>query len=189
MKIRLLAPFLAAVLLFSACSSGTTTTTTTSSSDSTTTTQEVAVEDGTVAGAQVDYSIAYDSSKWIAMPGESTGDAEYEFEHVDGDVYALIIAERIEMDLESLKAIALENAQSVAPDAQIVFEEDRTVNGVQVHVMKIDGTIYGIGFEYYGYYYGGSAGTIQFITYTSSNLTDDYAADLTELLNGITITE
>lgn len=189
MKIRFLAPFLAAMLIFSACSSGTTTTTSTSTTSSDSTTQEVAAQEGVVTGAQVDYSIAYDSSKWVAIPGATGEDAEYEFEHVDGDVYALIIAERIEMDLESLKAVALENAQSVAPDAQIVFEEDRTVNGVQVHVMKIDGTIYGIAFEYYGYYYGGSAGTIQFITYTSLNLTDDYAADLTELLNGITITE
>lgn len=186
MKIRLLAPFLVAMFLFSACSSGTTTMT---STDSTSIPQEDATETGSVSGAQVDYTIAYDSSKWTAIPGESNGDAEYEFEHVDGDVYALIIAERIEMDLESLKEIALVNAQSVAPDAQIVFEEDRTVNGVQVHVMKIDGTIYGIGFEYYGYYYGGAAGTIQFITYTSSNLLAEYEADLTELLNGLTIVE
>ncbi len=193
MKIRFLAPFLAAMLLFTACSSGTTTTTSTTEP---TTTEDfetydgtLPVEDGSITGAQVPYTIKYDTSKWTVVPSDSTSDAEYEFEHVDGDVYALIIPERIELDLAALKEIALENAQSVAPDALVTFEEDRTVNGVQVHVMKIDGTLYGIAFEYYGYYYGGTAGTIQFITYTSSNLVSEYEADLTELLNGLTITE
>ncbi|MEK9160134.1 MAG: hypothetical protein AAB383_05400 [Patescibacteria group bacterium] len=179
MTTRLLSPILAGILLFSACSSET--------YESIDTTVENTA--GLVSGSQVGYSINYDPSKWSAIPGAAGEDAEYEFEHVDGDVYALVIAERVELDYETLKEIALENAQSVAPDALIVFEEERTVNEVPLHVLKIDGTLYGIPFEYYGYYYGGPVGTIQFITYTSSNLTSEYEADLTELLNGLTITE
>lgn len=182
MKIRLLAPLLASILLFSACGS-----------DYTEYLEEesalVGTPESSVSGAGVNYTINYDTSKWIMTPGADTGDAEYEFLHMDGDVYALIIAERIELDSSVLREIALSNAQSVAPDATVVFEEERTVNGVPVKVMKIDGTIYGIAFEYYGYYYVGSAGTIQFITYTSSNLTGQYEADLTELLNGLVVTE
>jgi len=183
MKIRLLAPFLAAVLLFSACSSDYTDYVTEESIPEDTVTAQ------SVSGSGVDYTINYDSSKWIMTQGASDTDVEYEFEHMDGDVYALIIAERVEIDAGALREIALSNAQSVAPDATVVFGEDRSVNGVTVKVMKIDGTIYGIAFEYYGYYYVGSAGTIQFITYTSSNLTSAYEADLTELLNGLVVTE
>lgn len=186
MTIRHLTPFLAAIFLFSACSSGGT-----NSTQSTTpsVTETVETTDGVVTGSQVPYSIAYDSNKWIATPTVAGEDAEYEFDHVDGDVYAMVIPERIELEYSVLKEIALENAQAVAPDALIVFEEERTVNGVPLHVLKIDGTLYGIAFEYYGYYYGGPAGTIQFITYTSSNLIAQYEADLTELLNGLTIIE
>ncbi len=184
MKIRLLPPFLAVTLLFSACSSSFNTFEYTD-----TTTDTAVTTTSSVSGSSVDYTINYDTSKWIMTPGAGDTDAEYEFEHMDGDVYALVIAERIEIDSSALKEIALSNAQSVAPDATVTFEEDRTVNGVPMKVMKIAGTIYGIAFEYYGYYYVGSAGTIQFITYTSSNLVNQYDADLTELLNGLVVTE
>lgn len=181
--------------MFSGCSGllnndgASSTTTTTETSTTTTDSATTGVADGTVTGANVNYSISYNTSKWTATSAGVGEDAEYEFEHVDGDVYALVIPERIELDYDTLKQIALENAQAVAPDAQILMEENRTVNGVDVLAMKISGTLYGIAFEYYGYYYGGSAGTIQFITYTSQNLTSAYEADLTELLNGLTITE
>jgi len=142
-----------------------------------------------VSGAQVDYTINYDSSKWIVTPSESTADTEYEFEHVDGDVYAMVIPERIEVSLDALKEAALQNAQAIAEDAEIVYTENKTVNGVDLLAMKMTGTIYGAQFTYYGYYYGGSAGTIQFITYTTNNLMSDYENDLTELLNGLVIKE
>ena len=181
MNIRHIVRFLAVTLLLSACSSEPTVT---QIPDTT-----IDVVMGSVSGEQISYTINYDTAKWIATPTAAGEDAEYEFEHVDGDVFALVIPERIELDLADLRKIALENAQSISEDAQITFEEDRTVNDVQVHVMKIGGTLYGIAFEYYGYYYGGPAGTVQFITYTSSNLNSLYADDLTELLNGLTITE
>ncbi|MFA4815603.1 MAG: hypothetical protein WC653_05980, partial [Candidatus Gracilibacteria bacterium] len=183
MKIRLFVPFLAAVLLFSACSSVNDTPTESATGDYTESVVNVtAATESSVSGVGVEYTVNYDTSKWKMTAGASSGDAEYEFEHVDGDVYALIIAERIEVDAASLKEIALANAQSIADDATVVFEKGRTVNGIPMEVMKIDGTAYGVAFEYYGYYYSGPAGTIQFITYTSSNLTSTYEADLTELL-------
>lgn len=142
---------------------------------------------GSVAGAQVDYTINYDSSKWTAKPSDPTADTEYEFENVDGDIYAMVVAEKIEVPMDTLKEVVLQNAQSVAEDAEIVFEESRTVNGVDILAMKISGTVYGMQFMYYGYYYGGSAGTIQFITYTTTNLMDEYEQDLTDLLNGLAL--
>ncbi len=194
MKSLTLTALLVLALVFSGCSNllnndTTTTTTTTETTETSTETDSTGIADGVVTGSNVNYSISYDTSKWTATSAGVGEDAEYEFEHVDGDVYALIIPERIELDYDTLKQIALENAQAVAPDAQITMEENRTVNGVDVLAMKISGTLYGIAFEYYGYYYGGAAGTIQFITYTSQNLTSAYEGDLTELLNGLTITE
>jgi hypothetical protein len=171
---------LAALLLFSGCSS-----TTSAPTDETMQTSTIQ----TVNGSQVDYSITYDSTKWILDGYPSNEAAEFSFEHMDGDVYAMVIPERTEFEADALKQAALENAQSVAPDSTIVAEEMVTVNGVDMTMLKIDGNLSGMPFEYYGYYYTGEAGTIQFITYTSQNLTDDYATDLTDLLNGLSVAE
>ncbi len=142
-----------------------------------------------VEGAKVDYKINYDENKWILEKSSEEEDSEYFFSHKDGDVYAMVIPERLEISLDSLKEIAIENAKSVAPDAEIVFEESREFKGQQIFVMKMNGTISGIPFQYYGYYLSGAFGTIQFITYTSQSLADTYEADATELLEGIEIVE
>lgn len=190
MNTRLLSVLFTGALFLSACggTSGTTETITLDT-DTTTETEELVVGSGSISGAQVDYTIAYDSNKWTVAPATSNTDAEYEFEHVDGDVYAMVIPERITIEFDTLKELALDNALAVAPDAQVTFEEMRTVNGVEVLVMKTSGTMYGIAFEYYGYYYGGTAGTIQFIAYSSTDLVAEYNADITALLNGLTIKE
>jgi len=144
-------------------------------------------DEETVTGSKVKYSLTYDKNKWTKRTPEKDSDAEYLFAHVDGDVNAQIIPERIGLKLESLKKIALENAQAVAPNAKITFEETRKVNGVDVSAMKIEGTIDSIDFIYYGYYFTGKNTSIQLIAYTSTNLFNEYEKDLTEFLNGLKI--
>jgi hypothetical protein len=79
------------------------------------------------------------------------------------------------------------NATKAAPDAQIVHEERRTVNGSEVLYLQIEGTIQGIPFVYHGYYYGGQGGCIQVIGYTAKNLVQEYRADIVDMLNGLTV--
>lgn len=189
MNPRFLPALFTGILFFSACSSPFNTNAPEDTDSSAVLPSTEMVNDGSLTGAQLDYTISYDSSKWIAGSSSSNTDAEYEFEHTDGDVYAMIIPERITIEFEMLKEIALENALAVAPDAQVIFEEMRTVNGVELLAMKTSGTMYGIPFQYYGYYYGGTVGTIQFIAYSSTDLMADYDADITALLNGLTIKE
>lgn len=97
----------------------------------------------------------------------------------------MILSEKIEIPLETLKSIAVENAKSVAPDLSIVKEEYRTVNGLKLLLMQMNGTMQGVKFSYYGYYYSNNQGTVQFITYTSQNLMDSYIPEIEKLLNGI----
>jgi len=47
----------------------------------------------------------------------------------------------------------------------------------------------GIKFIYLGYYYSSPKGTIQLLTYTSSNLLDEYKKDLKEFLNSFIVLE
>ncbi len=122
---------------------------------------------------------------WSFKKAVNNSDSEYELQLKGGDLYGMILSEKIEIPLETLKSIAVENAKSVAPDLSIVKEEYRTVNGLKLLLMQMNGTMQGVKFSYYGYYYSNNQGTVQFITYTSQNLMDSYIPEIEKLLNGI----
>lgn len=129
--------------------------------------------------------LSYDPARWTPEP--STDRTRLTFQHADGDGYALVIRERLQMSLDALKEIALNNAVQAAPDAKIVFEEPRVVNGVQVLCLIIEGTTSGIAFSYYGYYYSGKSGIVQIVTYTGQNLFEEYKPDFENFLNGFEV--
>ena len=131
------------------------------------------------------FGIWYDQTKWLMRPGDDRGRTSFKLKR--GDAYALLIVEEIGIPLSTLREIALENAKEAAPDSRIVFEESRTINGKEVLVMKIDGTVKEIPFRYYGYYYGSKTGTVQLLTYTAQSLFDKYEQDFIEFLNGFEI--
>lgn len=126
-----------------------------------------------------------DPKLWSFKKATENPDAEYELQLKDGDLYGMILAEKIEIPLVSLRSIALENGRMAAPDLKVMKEEYRTVNGLNVLFMQMNGTMQGIKFSYYGYYFTSSQGTVQFITYTSQNLLKEYVDDCELLLNGI----
>lgn len=123
--------------------------------------------------------------KWTFKKAVGNPAAEYELQLKDHDLYGMVIAEKIEIPLTSLKAIAIQNGKAAAPDIHVVKEEYRMVNGLKVLFLQLNGTIQGLKFTYYGYYYSNSNGTLQFLTYTSQNLLQDYLEDIEELLNGL----
>jgi hypothetical protein len=125
--------------------------------------------------------------KWDFRKGTDNPDAEYELQLKEGDLYGMIITEKVEIPLEALKNIALSNAKSVAPDVRVIKEEYRNVNGLKVLCMQLDGTTQGIKFSYFGYYYSDESGTVQFITYTAQSLIEEYRDTAENLLNGIVL--
>lgn len=126
-------------------------------------------------------------AKWTLSNRKFNEDAEFQLKYVPGDGYALVISERISMPIESLRDLAYENAKKAAPDARIVSEEKRIVNGREIICLLFESTVRGIPFTSYGYYYSGDEGTIQVITMTGQNLFREYREELTELLNGLVI--
>lgn len=112
-------------------------------------------------------------------------EGEFEVEMKNGDLYAMIITEEIAIPLETLKGIAVENGRSAAPDIKVVHEELRNVNGLEVLLLEMEGTIQGIEFTYYGYYFSNESGTLQFITYSSQGLMKRYRSECETLLNGL----
>ena len=96
-------------------------------------------------------------------------------------------SERVEIPLETLRTLALANAQEAAPDARITFEGKRQVNGKELLCLQIKGTIRGVAFTYFGYYYSNNYGSVQIITYTGQNLFEEFQNDFEEFLNGFEV--
>jgi len=131
-------------------------------------------------------SIYIDPRKWTFAKGKNS---EYEFRLKGKDVYGMLLSERVEVPLASLKSIALENARTAAPDTRIMKEEYRMVNGNKVLCLQMEGTIHGLRFSYMGYYYSDAKGTLQFVTYTGQNLLKEYISDMEQFLNGLIVTK
>ena len=132
------------------------------------------------------FGVWIDPHKWKQDSSEENP-IKITFNHQKGDAYAMVISERVGMPTESLKKVAVENAKKLAPDAKIVSEEKRVVNGKELLCLKLRATFQDIPVIYYGYYYGGSEGTLQVVTYTSSNIFDEYKQDFDDFLNGTQI--
>jgi hypothetical protein len=138
-----------------------------------------------IKGSRVEYGVWINPKKWQFKKDQKTDvPIEYKFTLTGQDAYAMIISERIQVPLNSLKEVALKNALKAAPDAKIVQEEIRNINGLNVLLLQMEGTISGINFVYYGYYYSDEGGTVQFLSYTSKNLFPTYKPEMEQLLNG-----
>lgn len=120
--------------------------------------------------------------KFSATEGE---ESEFMFTLKTGDLFGMLIAEKIEIPLATLRNLAIQNAKSVSPDLKVVKEEYRTVNGRDLLMMQMMGTIQGIKFAYFGYYYSSPNGCLQLLTYTSQNMFEEHEATMESLLNGL----
>jgi hypothetical protein len=127
--------------------------------------------------------------EWSFTKEGSNSAAEYELQLKSGDLYGMIISEQVEIPLENLREIAISTAKTAAPDLQVVKEEYRMVNGLKMLHLQMNGTMQGIKFSYYGYYYSNESGTTQYVTFTSQNLMDSYREQCDALLNGLIVLE
>lgn len=115
------------------------------------------------------------------------GASEYDFEFKDYDVYAMMINESLEMDVESLAQVALDNARDAGPDIKLIQKEYRNVNGKNVIFMQMAGTVSGMKITYLGYYYSNHTGMTQLLAYTGTSSVEKYRSEIEEFLNGLTV--
>lgn len=132
-------------------------------------------------------AFAIDPKKWSFNKGDEGGADEYNFRLKGGDLYAMAITEQLEIAVDTLADVALENAKSAAADMQMTHREYRMVNGLKVIYMEMQGTIQGIKFSYFGYYYSDASGSTQYLVYTGSNLASQYQGDISDFLNGLNV--
>jgi hypothetical protein len=132
-------------------------------------------------------SVSINPKKWDFKKSDAGSASEFSFDLKAKDAYAMIITERVEIPLLTLRDAALKNARSVSPDIEVIQSEYRTVNGVKLLYMQMEGSIEGVALTYYGYYYSYSGGSIQLLTYTSKQLAKEYKPELDDLLNGLVV--
>lgn len=138
-----------------------------------------------VKSTKLNIGIWMNPISWGFSKGTEQDAYEFEFHKKGDDLYAMLISEKLQIPVETLKIVAIENAKKVAPDIAVIKEEFRKVNGIQVLMMQMAGTIQGLRFTYYGYYYSNSNGTIQLLTYTGENLFNEYLEEIELFLNGL----
>lgn len=125
-------------------------------------------------------------SKWTFAPRkDNEKNPEFRFALKSDDAYAMTVAESTTIDLDNIRDIALLNAQKVSLDVKETFAEYRMVNGLKVLCLQFKGTIKGIKFVYYGYYYSNANGTIQMIGYTSQQKFESLKSEIENFLNGL----
>lgn len=137
----------------------------------------------------INVGIWMNPEKWNVEKSESGEAVEMTFKRKNEDLYGMIITERMEIPLESMKEIAVTNARNAASDLSVMEQEYRMVNGLRVLMLQMTGTIQGIKFIYYGYYYSNANGTTQLLTYTSDNLFQAYKSEMEVFLNGFVTVE
>jgi len=74
------------------------------------------------------YVLFFNPEKWKRQKSEET--ERLTWNHRNGDGYAQVISERIQIPLENLRKLALDNMKGVDPNAKITFEEKRQVNPI-----------------------------------------------------------
>jgi putative sensory transduction regulator len=129
------------------------------------------------------YELTYDTRKWRL---QDTKDATVmQLSHVSGDAFVRVIAERIQVESEAFRDVALNNAKQIAPDIQLESETPRVVNGLQTLVLRYSGKTSGVRFTFLNQMHSDAGGTVQLAGWTGSNLFDEYRGDFLELFNGL----
>jgi hypothetical protein len=117
-----------------------------------------------VETAVQDYALWIDGKKWKLNKFATLG--ELKLSHVSRDVTAKIETDRLATPTSMLREILREGIKRADPNAQIISEEQRMVNGREILALQFVLNVEGDRFRVLGYYHGGSSGCLQVVTYT-----------------------
>jgi len=133
-----------------------------------------------------DASIWIDPSQWGVSPSD-VADNEYQLKLKDGDLYANVVTEGLEIPVSDVFIdIIISNYKSAGMEnLHITQKEYRMVNGNKVLFVRTDGLVMGLDFAFLGYYTSNATGTTQLVAYTSTKLVDQYLDKIEQLLNGL----
>lgn len=135
------------------------------------------------------FSINYLPEKWKRTPpGQLNAEAEFALLHKEKEIYCIVIAEEVGVGFENMPKIAMKTMEkNTGGTIEVKKAELRNVNGVNVTRGVFDIEISGMNLTFDSYYYSSEKGSIQFTTWTGSNIWGKHEPDILELLNGLVI--
>lgn len=138
-------------------------------------------------GKRKTFTLRLKPGTWIKADETPNPDAEAMFEHKDGEVYGMVIAERIAVPIDALKKTALAKLMDSGEDAKLVHEEQRNVDGVDVFRVTVELKSDDIPLTFFNSYYSGPAGSIQLVTWTGRNLFEESKPEMEKFLDSLVI--
>jgi hypothetical protein len=134
------------------------------------------------------YRVYYNNEIWRRVsPSELNEEADLAWSMKKGDAYGMVIFEEIEINMEDLSQIAFDNALELSDGLEMVNREYRNVNGEDLVFMEMAGKMGGINVTYYSYYFSNENGSIQFHTFTGTQVLDKYRETFDSLLSGLIV--
>ena len=140
-----------------------------------------------VKGEAVPYGIWIDARTWRRDAEALDNVLERRFTHASGEAWGAVIAESTRLSFDYVKEFVLQSARKHMADAEIVWQEQRMINGHEVMFLNIQGKYRSAPFTYLNYYYIGEEGTVQIYTWTLQKLAGKYERDMLNFLNGFEI--
>ena len=128
------------------------------------------------------FALSYDPAKWKPQPTREPDVAQ--LVHVSGDAHVMVLTQRVEVDSAHLTEVVLAAARRATPDARVMSESWRTVNGLRTLLLRLDGVAGGNRVSVYSQAYSDASGTVQLAASTGTNLFDEYRRDFLELFAG-----
>ncbi|MBS1774220.1 MAG: hypothetical protein JST82_15285 [Bacteroidetes bacterium] len=134
---------------------------------------------------KVDFGIWINPKKWSFKPYGDAGLAvEYLYTLKGEDCYGMLITERVEVTNQKVSDIVLSATKKIDPDAHIIREETRNVNGNICSYVELAAKNKGMSFVYIGYMISNPNGTVRVQAFTTSNLLSKYKTEMETFING-----
>lgn len=135
------------------------------------------------------FSIQYSSDIWNRVPPATINPAaSYTFSDEQQNVFAMVIAENVELGTENIFKFALENAEkNTGANPRVQSSEWVRVNGTDLIKAEYNIEMSGLKFVFNSLFYSSEKGTIQFMTWTFENIYQEKKAILDQLLAGLVI--
>lgn len=126
----------------------------------------------------------YDSKKWSFSKHENK-DSEFVFQLKSARVKAMMLCEKSTAPLLIHRDAVFANIKKVVPDAQLIYQEYRNVNGQNVLQIEITGTVGAYPCMYWGYLVSGAAGSTTWLAFGTQELVSQNKVDIETLMNGL----
>jgi hypothetical protein len=143
-------------------------------------------------GKEVAYCVKYDENKWEIIPNSINPHAEYLLHRKGEDLFALIIPEKVPVNLLEMDKIVLANAENGGmKNPKIVKKEMKKIGDSDALFLEWEGEFQPIASNivYLGLIYSGDKGTIQIYTYTTKDLVEKHRNDMMDFINGFCLTD